>query len=97
MMMQTTIYRDHELVVQRESRGWRVRISGTDRRTGLHPHPFAAFVEARAQVDTLCNRGARQPIWISGARKRPAQGLMADWRQLAAWCRAALTGRPRRA
>ncbi len=97
MTMQTTIYRDHELVAEREARGWRVRITDTHRKTGLHAHPFSAFVEARSQIDALFNRGARQSIWIDVARTRRGRGLIAELRNLSGWFRSALNGPTRRA
>ena len=97
MTMQTTIYRDHELVAEREARGWRVRITDTHRKTGIHAHPFSAFVEARSQIDALLNKGARQPIWTSVTRSRRGRGLIAELRNLSAWFRTVRNGPTRRA
>jgi hypothetical protein len=95
--MHITIYRDHELVARREQHGWRVRITDTDRKTALHAHPFAAFAEARAQIDSFLNRGARQPIWPGVADGHRGRGILPELRQLPAWFRSALTGGARRA
>lgn len=92
MKMHTTIYRDHELVARRERRGWRVRITDPDRKTGIHAHPFAAFAEARVQIDGFLNRGARQQIWPGVADGRRGRGLLPELRQLSTWFRTALVG-----
>lgn len=97
MTMHTTIYRDHELVARRERRGWRVSITDTDRRTGHHPHPFAAFAEARAQIDSLLNRSARQPIWPGVVDGRFGHKYLRELRQVPAWLRALLFGGTRQA
>lgn len=97
MRMHTTIYRDHELVARREQRGWRVRITDTDRKTGVHSHPFAAFAEARSQIDSFLNRGARQPIWPGVASGHRGHRILPELRQLPAWLRAHLMGGARRA
>ncbi len=96
-MMHTTIYRDHELVARREARGWRVRITDTDRKTGVHSHPFAAFAEARAEIDRFLNRGAQQPIWPGFTSGPGGRGLLPELRRLPTWFRAALVGGARRA
>jgi hypothetical protein len=52
-MMYVDRYRGHELVACQEAGGWRVRISDTGLRTGLHSAAGGAFAEARRYIDTL--------------------------------------------
>lgn len=85
MRMHTTIYRDHELVARRESRGWRVTIADSGRRTGFHSHPFAAFAEGRAEIDALFNRGARSPIRALNGVGHRGRRLLSELRLLPAW------------
>jgi hypothetical protein len=95
--LHTTIYRDHELVARREPAGWRVRITDTERKTRIHPHPFAAFAEARAQVDSFLNQGARLSIWPGFSGGRRGRRIRPALRRLQGWFRAALLGGEHRA
>lgn len=86
----TTVYRDHELVVRHEPRGWRGSIAESGRTTRLHPHPFAAFAEARRLVDKIMNHDARPSLWAGRGLGPRGLGGLRELRRLPEWFRATI-------